>query len=395
MIHLPNISLFKKTGDKNRFVILDIGESSAKALVLEKNKGTEHSNFLGFGRAEFLNQDTKEIKKSSLSAINLAKMNLESKDVAFFIAGIPTRKAFLTTTTIRTTRDKPLQEITGKEMEELSEKINRISQVDAGTTLGERYQTGDIEPRLLNSDFIYTKIDGNEVVNPEGFKGEKIETSLFSTYTTKDQIDIVQNIEKTTRNGFGAYTTAMYSISKCLRKKLGNRINCTIIDIGGATTEVAVMFGGGIASSLSLRVGVNDIASLISQNLKIGINDAHKLLDMYTDNNLEEEPKAKIAKITNEVCSFWRLGIEHVFRQFSGIKVFPNEVYLCGWGSNLDEFETLLYGPWQKDIPFNADLKIHKFSSLFLDFIHNVPEKIIKKESSALSLGIVAEEIWK
>ena len=396
-LHLPEIPRgFLKRTQKNQapksFLALDIGTASVKAALFSfLDNG--HVTLLGFGRAHA--EDSAQIADAGLSAYNSIKSTAENPyPVKNIIFGLSAKECYLTTTSVKISRKNPQSPITQKEIAQMTEKIQNTSYIESAQALANKIGSDDVQTKLLNSDYIYTKVDGVEVANLDGYKGETVEASLFSAFTTTEKIAELSKIASDLNLKTAAITSNIYTIVKAIKRKAGLSGNRVIIDIGGGATDVAVIFGGGIAACLSISLGASDIVDVIAKDLKVGIPDAQKLLDMYVGKNLDAESVAKVGGLIAKVAQMWSAGIEHLFKEFEGIKVFPGEIILAGWGSAISEYKNSLTGEWSKDIPFKSPPVFGNFGADYLDFIKSDKKDILDKEGATLSLSLAAFELW-
>jgi cell division ATPase FtsA len=385
MIKLPLKFRSGKLAKEEPLLVLDIGTSSVKAALFLPINSTS-LQLMSFYRQAV--EDDSSVKDACLTAFNNVKSQVETPiKICRVVYGLSASVCHLSTVTAKITRQKPENTISKREVDKISEKFKAISYIEATKSLAEKTGSDEAEPLFLSSEFVSTKIDGVAVPTPEGYKGKEMECSLFCVYSLSTAVSKLADISRSLNLQILAITTNSYTVSKVYRDATSQGGNFILIDIGGVTTDVAIVFCGGIVSSLSVSLGVEDIVEEISLELKIPKEDAQKLLKMYSEGTLAKESSEEIQKTVVNVCKIWSLGLEQLFLGFDGIKSFPHSIILSGWGSAIPEYATAIEDALAKNIPFKNPPNVKRFGSEFLGFVQGAKNEVLQNEGATISLA--------
>jgi cell division protein FtsA len=139
------------------------------------------------------------------------------------------------------------------------------------------------------------------------------------------------------------------------------------VDIGGGTTDLALVENGGVVGTKMFAVGGRVFTKRIEQTLGVGYEIAENKKIEYSLDTLDKLEKIKIAKVMTKDARTLVRGIALSLEDFEEIENFPSSILMCGGGSLLPEIKAeVLNYPWLQELPFE---KFPKF-----EFIH--PEMI-------------------
>ena len=127
------------------------------------------------------------------------------------------------------------------------------------------------------------------------------------------------------------------------------------IDIGGGTTDIAVVRNGGLEGTVMFALGGRAFTKRISQELKMEFSKAEELKIKYSTKKLNEKGTHKLNTILEEDCRVWLSGLEIALENFSSsrIDLLPSRILLCGGGSGLPGiYRALSDDGWYRNLPF-------------------------------------------
>ena len=172
----------------------------------------------------------------------------------------------------------------------------------------------------------------------------------------------------------------MYALSKVLSRD-ENYANVVIIDAGGETTDVGIVFGGGIAATRTLSLGGRHMTRILAETFNVNMREAEELKVRYTLANISPDQALIIKESLDKVLALWVSGLEVLFSDFDGIRTFPSKVYLVGGASALNEvLEVLRKEPWTKHIPFKEPPSFERAYMSTLNGLVDYSSKTIEVE---------------
>ena len=351
---------FKKISSEY-FLSLDIGTEVVKALVFKIDENSGAGIVKGTGRARQGLRDMHSGAVSDISgvivncreAITLAKNMAGAKKAERAIVGIAGELVKGTTTTVHYERINPEIRIDIPELKNIIQKVqwkafDRIRQQLA-------WETGhsEIEVKLINAVIVDVRIDGYKVTNPVGFQGRDVSISVFNAYAPMMHLGALQKIADELKLELLNIAAEPYAVARSMGIEDSTEFSAIFIDIGGGTTDIAVVRNGGLEGTKMFGLGGRAFTKRLAQELGIGFEEAEALKIKYSEGKLGKDVSMKIEKILSDDCNVWLRGIELTLSEFSESDLLPYRFFLCGGGSGLPGLKkALLSQGWSKNLPF-------------------------------------------
>jgi cell division protein FtsA len=125
------------------------------------------------------------------------------------------------------------------------------------------------------------------------------------------------------------------------------------IDIGGGTTDIAVVRNGGLEGTKMFSLGGRAFTKRLAQELGVSFEEAENLKISYAEGKLGEDVTAKVEQILRSDCQVWLGGVELSLIEFAETDLLPFKILLCGGGSALPGIKKVLSSSdWAKNLPF-------------------------------------------
>jgi len=383
MFKLP--SLFGKPSKPRQFLTWDIGTDYVKCLVFDTAlPSVRKLSIQGIGKQPLgylytrggAIVDYEGVKEASEVAIAEALSSADSKtrDVVIGLSGEMTKGLV---TTVRLTRTNPNDPISEGELSKVVAKIQDTAFLEASKEVAMMTGNPDLELDLTNSSISSVKIDGTFIGNPIGMTGERIEIALFTAFSPSFHIEILDKLAKKLKLKILAVSSEMYALSKSLTNSSKDP-NMILMDIGGETTDVGIVFGGGLIATRTLSLGGRHLTRAISETFGLPFTDAEEKKLRYSLGTLSPEEMENVEACLRNVLEIWISGVELLFSDFDGVKTFPSKIYLIGGGSSLGDVLTLLEKePWTRNIPFKEPPVFERVSVSDLSYISDLTGKTV------------------
>jgi cell division protein FtsA len=362
-------TLFKKNNVVDDFVLaLDIGTEFVKTLLFQIAEEGENAVVLGTGkvRQKFGNMrsgvvtDIHGVVETCMQSIEEACADLPPKyrpDQA--VMGIAGELVKGTTTTIQYERTKPDVKI---DLSELKNIIQRV-QWEAFDKIRKKlsWETGhsEIDVKLINAAISEVSIDGYRVNNPLGFQGKNISISIFNAYAPMMHLGALQTIAQELSLDLLSITAEPYAVSKCLGIGIDHDFSAIFLDVGGGTTDIAIVRNGGIEGTHMFALGGRAFSKRLVDELGVNFEQAEVIKYKYSKGTLSHTVSDKIKKLFADDASVWLSGVELALNEFKKSDLLPSKILLCGGGASLPDIKTMLESPgWTKDLPFAKPPKV-------------------------------------
>lgn len=284
-------------------------------------------------------------------------------------------------------RDNPSRPINQREVD------NIISQIKAQTFDEAKEEiaadTGIKTGQIAEIDTVVNSvyIDGIKVDSPIGFTGTDLVYRVFSTFSPKIHVDSIKEVAKTLGLEILKIVVEPYALAMGVENSRQEKFNAIFIDIGGGTTDIALVQHGAIVGTKMYAFGGRVFTKRIEKELKIDYTQAERMKVDYSDQKLNRGDAKRVQEAINKDMSVWIDGAELSLAEFSDVTEFPSQIYLCGGGSLLPEIhDRLLAHPWLQVLPFG---KFPKVNFLFPNQIVNVIDRT-KKVTNTMDVAPMA-----
>lgn len=355
------MAIFKKTqkvtGGK-LFIALDIGTEVVKALIVSAEG--DRGRILGVGRQK---QRLGDMASGAVTDIGAVINNCnEAIRKAEKMAGVSTDQLVMgiagelvkgTTTTISYTRREPDTKIDLAELKNIVHKVQWKAFDEVRSEMA--FETGynEIDIKLVNAAIVDVRIDGYKVANPLGFQGKEVTISIFNAFAPLVHFGSLQTIAAELDLDLLAITAGPYALARCLGHEDGGNLSAVFIDVGGGTTDVAVVNNGSVVGTKMFTLGGRTFTKRLAQTLSVGFEDAEKIKLAYSDEKLEKQSNRIVREAMKSDCEVWISGVGLTLSEMTNIEILPSRIFICGGGSLLPEIkEVLETREWSQSLPF-------------------------------------------
>lgn len=343
-------------GSPPAIAALDIGTEFAKALVVSvehDESGRLVGHVRGTGRQR---QGLAHMQSGTVTDIDAVVANCraaldEARDMAQMrpmaaVIGIAGELVKGSTSTLTTRRDDARRPLDEAELERLVLRAQDLALREAEERI--RWESGvdRLDVRLVHAAIVEMTIDGYPVSNPIGFTGAQVELHVFNAFAPMVHLGALQSVADALRLQLLGVIAEPYAVATCLDPGELGDAGAVFVDIGGGTTDVALVRGGGISGTKMLALGGRAFTKGLGERLSLSFSEAERL-------KLDQQDRSDVAEALLEDARIWREGIELMIGDLAGGELLPGRVLLCGGGADLPQIDAVLAedGWWQR-LPF-------------------------------------------
>ncbi len=357
---LPKVAEPSKRGRPmgEYMVALDIGTEFVKALVGRVvGDGVE---IIGVGRTH---QQLTDMQAGAIADIAAVVDNCDKAlAAAEQQAGVSARTAVLgiagelvkgTTSTVRFTRKNPEKELSIDEMGRIIDMVQERAEAKAREELAWELGGKDVEVRLVNSALVRIDIDGYKVTNPVGFQGRDVVVEMYTAFAPMIHIGALERTAAELDLELLAVAAEPFAVARSVVGDDPNAsISAILMDVGGGTTDIAVVNEGGVEGTKMFGIGGRAFTRAIERELDIDFNKA-EALKVGLGGGRKPEKNSRMDRVLDKTIGVWSSGVELALAEFDKLDHLPNRILLCGGGSSLDKLVEQLEGSdWHKNLPF-------------------------------------------
>jgi cell division protein FtsA len=344
--------------DTRKFLVsLDIGTEFVKALVCEVKDG--RAEVIGVGRqrqrltdmAGGAVTDIAGVVENCDSALRMAEemSGVVAKDVVIGIAGELVKGA---TTTIRYKRSQPQVPIDLAELRKILDRVQFRAFDRAREQL--TWETGqkDLDVQLVNTAIVDVQIDGYRVTNPVGFQGRDVSIQLFNAFAPMVHLGALQSVAADLDLNLVSIAAEPFAVAKSVGGQESGEFSAIFMDIGGGTTDIALVNNGGVEGAKMFAIGGRAFTKRIAQVAGVSFEKAEEMKLAYSAGTLNAKGVKSVQEAVLGDIEVWLSGVELSLSEFNKVDHLPSKILLCGGGTGLPEVMTALKGDWYKQLPF-------------------------------------------
>lgn len=351
----------------NTILALDIGTEFVKAVLAKQGK-KGNLEILGVGKAKQQEGNMHAGAVADIPAVvdvcEKALVDVEEQAgvrADTTVVGIAGELVKGNTTTVNYDRKNPNKPITESEMNEIIKKVQEKSGEVAKQTIALETGNDNIEISLINSAIVSLTIDGYKIVNPIGFKGSEVAIQFYTAFAPMIHVAAIEKVCAELNLDLLTVAVEPFAVCRaCLGDDADSNFSGIVMDIGGGTTDIAVIDDGGVEGTKMFSIGGRSFTRQIAESLGEDFDTAEQDKLAYDSGELDDHKKAKIETALSRNVSVWLTGVEVALEEFSNIGSLPRNILLCGGGASLSVIqETLAISDWYEGLPFARRPVIH------------------------------------
>ncbi|HKG58096.1 MAG TPA: cell division FtsA domain-containing protein [Candidatus Limnocylindrales bacterium] len=377
---------------------LDVGTEFAKALVFEIDDAG-HGTVRGVGRKR---QGLSHMQSGTVADIaavvdNCSVALQEAEEMAGFrprdvVIGIAGELVKGFTTTHSQERKKPDIPITEAELQRLIDGVQREALREAERAI--TWETGlpHVDVRLVHAAVTGASIDGYALTNPVGFQGRHVRIGIFNAFAPLVHLGALESVASQLDLDLVEVVAEPYAVARVLGSEQVRQAGALFVDVGGGTTDVALVRQGGIEGTRMFALGGRAFTKSLADRLDLPFPRAESLKVDYA-RGLPVDDRDTIAGIVADDVAVWAAGVELVMEELAAGDLLPGRVHICGGGSRLPEIPAALAdeGFWKR-LPFARPPEVTVMSPDQVETIDDATNLLVDQQD-VTPLGLAYQAI--
>jgi cell division protein FtsA len=348
-------------------VALDIGTEFVKALIgeVKVNPGAAsaaHVEIIGVGRQRQRLTDMQSGAVTDITGVveNCdAALKMAEKMSGVLASQLPTVIGIAgelvkgASTVVRYKRADPSDPIDMTELRKILDRVQYRAFERAREQL--TWETGykELEVKLVNTAIVDVQIDGYRVSNPIGFQGKDVSIQLFNAFAPMVHLGALQSVGADLDLNLVNIAAEPFAVAKSVGGQDSGEFSAIFIDIGGGTTDIALVNNGGVEGTKMFAIGGRSFTKRIAQVANTSFEKAEEMKIAYSTGKLGPRAKKVVEEAVNADIQVWLSGVELSLAEFERVDHLPAKILLCGGGTGLPQIVEALKGPkWYKTLPF-------------------------------------------
>jgi cell division protein FtsA len=373
-------------------VALDVGTEFAKALVVAigpDEEGRLVGSVRGSGRQR---QGLTHMQSGTVSDIDAVVANCSrALNEAREMAGLQATSAVIgiagelvkgTTSNGAVRREDPHAPMTEDELQQIVEQVQIEALADAERRIAWESGVERLDVRLVHAAVVELKIDGYPVSNPIGFTGAQLELSVFNAFAPMVHLGALQSVASQLGLKLLGVIAEPYAVATCLDPGELGDAGAVFVDIGGGTTDVALVRHGGISGTKMLALGGRAFTKGLAERFALSFSRAEALKLAAADGELPEQvDRATLTEALAEDAAVWLGGVELMISDLAEGELLPGRVYLCGGGAELPQIAAALDGDeWWHRLPFARKPQVRPLSPADVVGLHDASGQLATRQ---------------
>jgi cell division protein FtsA len=377
---------------------LDVGTEFAKALVFEIDEaGTGIVRGVGRKRQGLSHMQSGTVADIAAVVDNCSVALQEAEEMAGFrptqvIIGIAGELVKGFTTTHTQERRRPDVPITESELQKLIDGVQRAALQEAERSI--TWETGlpNVDIRLVHAAVVGASIDGYALTNPVGFQGRHVRISIFNAFAPLVHLGALQSVASQLDLELLGIVAEPYAVARVLGSEQVSQAGALFVDVGGGTTDVALVRQGGIEGTRMFALGGRAFTKSLADRLDLPFPRAESIKVDYA-RGLPVERRSDVAEIIGDDIQIWAAGVELVMEELATGDRLPGRIYVCGGGSRLPEIPAALAQErfWQR-LPFARPPEVTILAPELVETIVDATQ-LLEDQQDVTPLGLAYQAI--
>ncbi len=254
------------------------------------------------------------------------------------------------------------EEVTEKEEAAMINKVHEQIVNEGREDLAMRtgLSTEDIE--ILHITTTGMEIGGMNVDSLIGFRGKSVKLYFYASFAPKTYVESLRKVSSHLGMEMLGIVAQPFAVARAFAGSRNQNFSAIFIDIGGGTTDIAVVKNGNVLDSEMFGFGGRVFTKEISKAMNLDIRHAESRKLKYTSGELEKEIASQVKAITYPTAELWMRTLKAALENLEDIGTYPTQIYLCGGGSLLPDIKNvMLEFPWTRLLPFPSIPKVNIF----------------------------------
>lgn len=347
--------------DTNQYLVaLDIGTEFVKALIGRAAPDGQSVEIIGVGRKR---QRLTDMQGGAVTDIAGVVDNCDfALKVAEKMAGVVGKQVVIgiagelvkgTSTTVKYKRLHPQSQIDMPELKKILDKVQFRAFERARQQLA--WETGyqEIDVKMVNTAITDVEIDGYRVTNPIGFQGRDVSIQLFCAFAPMVHLGALETVANNLDLNLINIAAEPFAVAKSVGQQDSTEFSAIFIDIGGGTTDIALVNNGGVEGTRMFAIGGRSFTKRIASATGLSFEKAEQMKLDFSAGKLSQKRYQQVEAALKNDIDVWLSGVELSLSEFDKVDHLPAKILLCGGGTGLPPIVDALKGKdWYKRLPF-------------------------------------------
>jgi cell division protein FtsA len=250
-------------------------------------------------------------------------------------------------------REQPERKVREAELRGMLQLVEKRALREAQHLLELERSYGELEARLVHSAITAVRIDGYPVTTPIGFQGKNLEITVFNTFAPMTQVGAMETVIRELDLELAAAVAHPYALARASAGEEAWEQGGVFVDIGGGTTDVALLRDGGVEGTRMFNLGGRAFTRRIALAMGLTYEEGEARKLRHSEGLLPREQSDQLSQLLTQDVEVLLQGLALSLKELSRGELLPANIYICGGGSLLPELMAeLSKNAWVEGLPF-------------------------------------------
>jgi cell division protein FtsA len=342
----------------SHYTAIDIGTEVVKALVVKREE--ERGIVIGVGKVRQSLTDMQAGAVSDIQAVidNVDRALTEAEDMCQLVPGqavigIAGEQIKGLSTSVSVPRAQSQTRITQAEVAQSLQMVQRRALREAVRQMSQEMGVPEVNVKLVHSAITSIRVDGYPVSNPLNFQGRALDITIFNTFAPLTHIGALQTIAQELDLELVATVAEPYAMARGCANDEVYELGGIFVDVGGGTTDVALVRNGGIEGTRMFALGGRAFTRRVAGELGMSLEQAEQFKLAHGAGTLTADQRKLAHDAVNPNAEVLAQGVALALEEMANGETLPPAIYLAGGGAALPEVADQLRAlDWTEHLPF-------------------------------------------
>jgi cell division protein FtsA len=342
----------------SHYTAIDIGTEVVKALVVKRED--DRGIVIGVGKVRQSLTDMQAGAVSDIQAVidNVDRALTEAEDMCQLVPGqavigIAGEQIKGFSTSVSVPRAQSQTRITQAEVAQSLQMVQRRALREAVRQMSQEMGVPEVNVKLVHSAITSIRVDGYPVSNPLNFQGRALDITIFNTFAPLTHIGALQTIAQELDLELVATVAEPYAMARGCANDEVYELGGIFVDVGGGTTDVALVRNGGIEGTRMFALGGRAFTRRVAGELGMSLEQAEQFKLAHGAGTLTADQRRLAHDAVDPNAEVLAQGVALALEEMAQGEALPPAIYLAGGGAALPEVADQLRAlDWTEHLPF-------------------------------------------
>ncbi len=255
------------------------------------------------------------------------------------------------------------KEVTKKEQDRIIAQVKSQIAENGKDDLSLRTGLRNEDIEILHITPTGLEIGGMPVNTLIGYKGREVKLNFYASFAPKTYTEALRKVASSLNLEVLGIVSQPFAVARAHAGGDNTNFSAIFIDIGGGTTDVAIVKNGNVAETQMFAFGGRVFTKELAKLTDSDYRHAEQRKIKYSEKELPKEILRQVQKTMYPTAGLWMRTLKVALENCEDVGSLPTQIYLRGGGALLPDIkQALMEFPWKKYLPIAVVPKIDMFT---------------------------------